>query len=259
MKLNKGHLKIVVKVGSAVLTNSNGNIRKKIIQQIADDIAIVNKNRQLILVSSGAISMGRKHLDLNKKISISESQALAAVGQIELMNAWKSAFKKHNINIAQILLTPKELQTRKDANNALKTIHTLHSHNTIPIVNENDTTATDEIQFGDNDLLAAKLAKLFKADLLILLSIVDGLFESFAKNNHTDKSILIKKITAINSKINQMAGEASKLGKGGMISKIEAAKIILKMGSELVITRGDIKHPISKLKHHSRSTWFSKK
>ena len=259
MKLRKNHSKIIVKIGSAVLTGDNGKIRKKIIQQIVDDIAVLKKkNRDLIIVSSGAISMGRKYIQLDKNLSLNESQALAAVGQIELMNTWRSAFKKYNIDIAQILLTPKEIQTRKDANNALKTIKTLHHHNVIPVVNENDTTATDEIQFGDNDLLAAKLSKLFKADLLILLSTVDGLYESFSNKNQELASTPIQTISKITPRIVKMAGKANKLGKGGMISKIEAARIVLKMGGELVITQGDVKNPILKLMQKSNATWFLK-
>ncbi len=258
MKLTNKHSRIVIKIGSGVLSNQKGQIRTQVIQEIANDIASINKNRKLIIVSSGAIAMGRKLINMHGDINLSESQALAAVGQIELMRSWKSAFQKHNIDIAQILLTPKEIQTRKDANTAIKTINTLHDHKVIPVVNENDTTATDEIQFGDNDLLSARLAKLFRADLLIMLSTVDGLHESFLNNGNLSQASLLKSVNKITPTIKKMAGRASQLGKGGMISKIEAAQLILGMNSELVITRGDTPDPITKLRRNSLSTWFKK-
>ena len=141
---------------------------------------------------------------------------------------------------------------------AYKTNNTLHDHKVIPVVNENDTTATDEIQFGDNDLLSARLAKLFRADLLIMLSTVDGLHESFLNNGNLSQASLLKSVNKITPTIKKMAGRASQLGKGGMISKIEAAQLILGMNSELVITRGDTPDPITKLRRNSLSTWFKK-
>ena len=156
-RLSKHHQKIIVKVGSAVLTDKHGRVRKKILSNIAQDIAAM-KNRQIILVSSGAIAIGKRFLNIKNVELIEESQALAAVGQLELIKSWKVAFRPHSIDVGQVLLTPKEIQTAKDARNALKTINQLHRFRVLPIVNENDTTATDEIQFGDNDLLAAKLA-----------------------------------------------------------------------------------------------------
>jgi len=173
-----------------------------------------------------------------------------------LIKAWKAAFSTHSIDVGQVLLTPKEIQTAKDARNALKTINQLHRFRVLPIVNENDTTATDEIQFGDNDLLAAKLAKIFKADLLIMLSAVEGLYESF--NDQINQSTVIRQVSKVTKDIYAMAGKASKSGKGGMTSKIEAAKIMLSMNSNMVITKGDAANPLLRLKKSMKSTWFNK-
>ena len=247
--------KIIVKVGSAVLTDEHGRVRKKILSNIAQDIAAL-KNRQIILVSSGAIAIGKRLLNIKNVELIEESQALAAVGQLELIKAWKAAFRAHSIDVGQVLLTPKEIQTAKDARNAIKTINQLHRFRVLPIVNENDTTATDEIQFGDNDLLAAKLAKIFKADLLIMLSAVEGLYESF--NDQTNQSTLIRQVSKLTKDIHAMAGKASKSGKGGMTSKIEAAKIMLSMNSNMVITKGDAANPLLRLQKSVPSTWFNK-
>ena len=223
---------------------------------IAQDIAAL-KNRQIILVSSGAIAIGKRLLNIKNVELIEESQALAAVGQLELIKAWKAAFSAHSIDVGQVLLTPKEIQTSKDARNALKTINQLHRFRVLPIVNENDTTATDEIQFGDNDLLAAKLAKIFKADLLIMLSSVEGLYESF--NGQTNQSTLIRQVSKVTKDIHAMAGKASKSGKGGMTSKIEAAKICQLAGSSMVIANGLHNNPITKIIEQNECTWFSPK
>jgi glutamate 5-kinase len=253
--LSKQHNKIIVKVGSAVLTDDQGRVKKKILDNIARDIASL-KDRKIILVSSGAIAIGKRLLNIEKINSIEESQALAAVGQLELIKAWKTAFKPYSLDVGQVLLTPKEIQTNKDAKNALKTINQLHDFKVLPIVNENDTTATDEIQFGDNDLLAAKLAKIFKADLLIMLSAVEGLYESF--DDAEKKLKLVRRVSRITKDIHAMAGKASKSGKGGMLSKIDAAKIMLSMNSDMVISKGDAINPLTRLKKSSSSTWFKK-
>ena len=253
--LSKQHNKIIVKVGSAVLTDDQGRVKKKILNNIARDIAAL-KNRKIVLVSSGAIAIGKRLLNIEKINSIQESQALAAVGQLELIKAWKLAFKPYSVDVGQVLLTPKEIQTNKDAKNGLKTIEQLHDFRVLPIVNENDTTATDEIQFGDNDLLAAKLAKIFKADLLIMLSAVEGLYELF--DDAEKKSKLVRRVSRITKDIHAMAGKASKSGKGGMTSKIDAAKIMLSLNSEMVISKGDAINPLMRLEKSSASTWFKK-
>ncbi|MGY8772879.1 MAG: glutamate 5-kinase, partial [Gammaproteobacteria bacterium] len=169
--------RIVVKIGSAVIVNPRGKIDHMFLANLAEDIASLRKkNKEVLIVSSGAIALGRKNISLPNNLSLAESQALAAHGQIELMIAWKKHLNKHDIHVGQILLTPRETELKISANNAKQTLAKLLDVGCLPIINENDSTATDEIRFGDNDLLAAKISNLFKADLLIVLSSVDGLY-----------------------------------------------------------------------------------
>tara|TARA_X000000950_G_C13715808_1_gene578100 strand:- start:62 stop:913 length:852 start_codon:yes stop_codon:yes gene_type:complete len=251
--------KIIIKVGSSLLTNTNGGVRKSILSNIVKDIAWLVKNKkQIIIVSSGAIAIGRGKLSISKNLSLNESQAVAARGQIELMTSWQNEFKKHKIHVAQILLSPQDTLNRKSSKNAQNTINTLWDLNCVPIINENDTTSTDEIKFGDNDILAAKIAKLIKAESLILLSNVDGLYESSPKDKL--ESNLIKDVKVISKKIKDMAGVASKHGKGGMISKIEAAEICTKSKCSVIITSGLKDAPIKNLMNkNNKSTYFHPK
>jgi glutamate 5-kinase len=255
LKISSKHKKIVIKVGSAVLSNNNGGIKKKVMLNIADDIAMLSKNKEVVLVSSGSIAMGKKILPKMYEMSLAESQAIAAIGQVDLMLAWKEVFKKFSLNVGQILLTPKEIETKKDRNNAIKTINQLHKFGVIPVINENDTTATDEIQFGDNDLLAANIAKILGADLLILLSSIDGLYDNFSDARSRK---IIREVNKINASVKKLAAGSGILGKGGMKSKIQAAEIMLKIGSEMVIANGDAKNPILALKKSLSGTWFKK-
>ena len=251
--------KIIIKVGSSLLTNSNGGVKKSILSNIVKDIVwLVKKKKQIIIVSSGAIAIGRGKLSINKKLSLSESQAIAARGQIELMTSWQREFKKHKIQVAQILLSPQDTLNKISSDNAINTINTLWDFNCVPIINENDTTSTDEIKFGDNDILAAKIAKLVKAKSLILLSNVDGLYEWSASDKL--KSKLIKEVKVISKKIKDMAGVASKYGTGGMISKIKAAEICTKSKCSVIITSGLKDNPIKSLiNRNNKSTYFHPK
>ena len=203
--------------------------------------------------------MGRKNLALSKDLALAESQALAAHGQIELMIAWKKHMNNHGIHIGQMLLTPKETELQVSAKNAQRTIAKLLEVGCLPIINENDSTATDEIKFGDNDLLASKVAKLTGADILIVLSTVDGLYASEEDVKARKLSSLIKEVSKITPRIRKMAGHASQMGKGGMISKIEAAEICLKNNCSMVITSGKKNQPIRSLSRNGRATWFVKK
>jgi len=175
------------------------------------------------------------------------------------MSAWKKHFKKYSIVIGQMLLTPKDTELKISSNNAKQTVQKLLEVGCLPIINENDSTATDEIKFGDNDLLAAKVAKLVGADLLVILSSVDGLYASEQALETKRPAELIKEVIKITPKIKKMAGHASDMGKGGMISKIEAAEICLKNKCAMVITSGKNKKPIKGLASRSKSTWFKKK
>jgi len=248
--------KFVIKIGSSLLTNARGGIRKSILKNVVEDIVWLIKNKkEVIIVSSGAISLGRSKLNLYDDLSLNESQAVAARGQIELMTAWKNEFKKHKLQVAQILLSPADIKNKKSSINATATIDNLINFKCIPIINENDTTSTDEIKFGDNDILAARIASLIKADHLILLSNVDGLYKEPPKNNKNDDLVL--EVKSITKKIKDMAGAASKLGKGGMVSKIKAAEICMKSKCSVIITSGLKNHPIKSLNNKkTKSTKF---
>ena len=252
----KNSKKLVIKIGSSLLTNSSGGIRKSILKSVVEDIVYLIKNKkEVIIVSSGAISLGKSKLNLHEDLSLNESQAVAARGQIELMTAWKNEFKKHKLQVAQILLSPADIKNKKSSINATATIENLTNFKCIPIINENDTTSTDEIKFGDNDILAARIASLIKADHLILLSNVDGLYKEPPKNNKNDDLVL--EVKSITKKIKDMAGAASKLGKGGMISKIKAAEICMKSKCSVIITSGLKENPIRSLNNKkTKSTKF---
>ena len=248
--------RVVVKVGSSLLTNMNSGIRRSVLDNIVGDISwLIKKNKEVIIVSSGAIAIGKGILSFKKELSLNESQAVAARGQIELITAWKNEFRKHKLQVAQILLTPSDTENKKTSDNAVATIENLISFKCIPIINENDTTSTDEIKFGDNDILASKISKLIKADHLILLSNVDGLYKEPPRNKKN--GVLISEIKSITKSIRDMAGTASRLGKGGMISKIKAAEICMKSKCSLIITSGLKKDPIKSLaRKTSKSTRF---
>ena len=248
--------RLAVKIGSSLLTNQKGGVNKSVLKNVVSDIVwLIDKNKEVIVVSSGAIALGRGQLKLQQELTLNESQAVAARGQIELITAWKNEFRKHKLQVAQILLTPSDTENKKTSDNAVATIENLISFKCIPIINENDTTSTDEIKFGDNDILASKISKLIKADHLILLSNVDGLYKEPPRNKKN--GVLISEIKSITKSIRDMAGTASRLGIGGMISKIKAAEICMKSKCSLIITSGLKKDPIKSLaRKTSKSTRF---
>lgn len=252
----KNSKRLVVKIGSSLITNPTGGIKKSTLKNVVQDIVwLLKQNKNVVVVSSGAIALGRGKLKLKNNLTLNESQAVAARGQIELMTAWKNEFKKYKLEVAQILLSPSDAENNKSSKNANATIENLINFKCIPIINENDTTSTDEIKFGDNDILASKIAKLIKADHLILLSNVDGLYKEPPKDNKNDDLVL--EVKSITKTIRDMAGNASKLGKGGMVSKIKAAEICMKSKCSVIITSGLKKEPIKSLnKNNSKSTRF---
>ena len=252
----KNSHKIVVKLGSSLLTNKRGGVNKAVLKNVVKDIVwLLNSKKEVIVVSSGAISLGRGKLNIKHDLTLNESQAVAARGQIELMTAWKNEFKKYKKQVAQILLSPSDIKNKKSSINAIATLENLLSFKCVPIINENDTTSTDEIKFGDNDILAAQIARLIKADHLILLSNVDGLYKEPPKTNKNDD--LVKEVKSITNKIRDMAGAASKLGKGGMVSKIKAAEICMKSKCSVIITSGLKNNPIKSLGNKkTKSTKF---
>ena len=255
----KNSKKLVIKIGSSLLTNSTGGINKSTLKNVVQDIVwLLKKNKEVVVVSSGAIALGRGKLKLKDELTLNESQAVAARGQIELMIAWKNEFKKHKLEVAQILLSPSDAENKKSSKNAIATIKNLINLKCVPIINENDTTSSDEIKFGDNDILASKIAKLIKADHLILLSNVDGLYKEPPRDNKNDDLVL--EVKSINKTIKDMAGNASKLGKGGMVSKIKAAEICMKSKCSVIITSGLKKNPIKSLaRQTTKSTRFISK
>ena len=249
--------KIVIKIGSSTLIDKNGKPRKIWLQEFSKDIKdLINKKKQVVIVSSGAIAMGCQHLKIKKNgLKVDKSQAISSVGQIELMNFYKKTFDKKNIIISQILLTLDDTEQRRRSINARRTIDNLLTMGIVPIVNENDTTATTEIKYGDNDRLAARVSQIISADCLILLSDVDGLYTDNPKKNKETK--LIKTVKEINENIKKYATKNENLyGSGGMKTKIEAAKICQLSGCYMSIANGNYLNPIKKIIKNKKCTWF---
>jgi len=247
---------IVVKIGSSLLID-NKKVRKKWLLEFSKDIReLIKDNKKIILVSSGAIAMGCKKLNLNKKnLKIDKSQAVASIGQIELMNLFSEIFVKQKINISQILLTLEDTEQRRRALNAKRTFDNLFQLGFVPIVNENDTIATSEIKYGDNDRLASRVAQISGADSLILLSDVNGLYTQNPKIYKNAK--LIKEIRSIDKDIEKIATKSiGEHGTGGMKTKIDAAKICQLAGCQMVIANGLLMRPITKIIKNNNCTWF---
>jgi len=258
------HLKnskiIVIKIGSSLLVNDKKKIRKKWLSSFAKDIQKLKSiNKKIIIVSSGAIALGCKKMNYNKKnLKLDKSQAVASIGQIELMNLFSQTFSKYKLNISQILLTLDDTEVRRRSINAKRTFENLFQLNYIPIVNENDTIATSEIKYGDNDRLASRVAQITNADTLILLSDVDGLFTKNPKIFKNAK--LIKKINNLNKDIQNINIKGiTEFGSGGMNTKIDAAKICNLAGCNMVIANGLYLNPISLIEKNNNCTWFISK
>lgn len=251
--------RVVIKIGSALLVDSaTGQPARAWLAALADDVADARKSgQQVLIVSSGAIALGRRALGLAKTSRLEEKQAAAAAGQARLMGAYEEAFARHNIPVAQALLTPDDTERRRRWLNARATLETLLNLGAVPIVNENDTVATAEIRYGDNDRLAARAAQMISADALILLSDIDGLYE---RDPRVDPSALfVPEVRDINATIEAMAGgvnTAAGVGSGGMRTKIEAAKIATRAGCAVAITKGAEFNPLARLKASARATWF---
>ncbi|NBR95400.1 MAG: glutamate 5-kinase [Proteobacteria bacterium] len=239
--------RIVIKIGSALLVK-NQEISLKWLQCLADNIIDLKKqHKQIVIVTSGAVALGKSLLKIiQPEISISQKQALASVGQIKLMSHYQQVFTKHQQQVAQILVTANDCNTRNSYLNCSNTIATLLENNIIPIINENDSIATQEIKFGDNDRLAARIAQMINADLLILFSDIDGLYNKNPKINAD--ATLIKQVAQITSEIEAMAtGTSSQVGTGGMITKIMAAKMAMQSQCSTIITNGESAGCLQKL------------
>jgi len=250
--------RIVVKVGSALLVDADkGRLNRSWLESFAADVARLHRRGQeVILVSSGAIALGRRHLGLGKgKLRLEESQAAAAVGQIRLAHAYKELLDAHGITVAQVLLTLGDTEQRRRYLNARGTLNTLLSLKAIPVINENDTVATAEIRYGDNDRLAARVAQMVGADCLVLLSDIDGLYTANPKDEPL--ATLIPRVLEITAEIEAMAGGAAGLmGSGGMQTKIAAAKIAVGAGCHLCIAKGAHQYPLKRIEEGARCTWF---
>jgi glutamate 5-kinase len=250
--------RIVVKIGSSLLVDRvSGELKSGWLATLADDVAhLVREGRQVILVSSGAIALGRHALGFAKGVlELEKSQAAAAVGQISLAGAYRDVFKAHGLAAAQLLLTLGDTEERRRYLNARQTIDTLLNERAVPVVNENDTVATAEIRYGDNDRLSARVASMASADCLVLLSDIDGLYT--APPGSRGDAQLIAEVRQITPEIEAMAGGAgTELSRGGMVTKIEAGKIALASGTHMVITSGTVAHPLRALAQGAPCTWF---
>ncbi|MCB1622949.1 MAG: glutamate 5-kinase [Pseudomonadales bacterium] len=250
--------RIVVKVGSALLVDSaTGRINRNWLQTVVQDLIQLRKRGQeVVLVSSGAIALGRRHLSLPAGLlRLEESQAAAAVGQIALAHTYKELLESAQITVAQVLLTLGDTEQRRRYLNARATLNALLALGALPVINENDTVATAEIRYGDNDRLAARVAQMVSADCLVLLSDVDGLFA--ADPARDANAAFIARVDEITPAIEAMAGgSVSNVGSGGMVTKLLAAKIAVSAGCAMCIASGHHEHPLARIENGERSTWF---
>ena len=240
--LIKNSKKIVIKLGSSTVVDNKGKFKKKWVSSLIKDIKKYKGKSDLVIVSSGAIALGQNYLKLKKKkIKLEMSQAIAAVGQIHLAGEFQKLFDKNKIKTGQILISPDDTEQRRRALNIRRTFDNLFKLKAIPIVNENDTTATAEIKYGDNDRLAARVAQIIGADTLIILSDVDGLYDKSKKK-------IIKIVTKIDSSINALIDNKKNLyGSGGITTKLDAARICINAGCHMFIGNGKKNNPINNM------------
>jgi glutamate 5-kinase len=251
--------RLVVKIGSALLVDDEtGAIRRAWLDALADDVAAARaRGQEVVLVSSGAIAVGRRHLCLTGPVlKLEEKQAAAATGQIRLAHAYQETLARHRITVAQILLTLDDTEERRRHLNARSTLATLLRLGTVPVINENDTVATSEIRFGDNDRLAARVAAMISADTLVLLSDIDGLYTADPRRDPAAR--LIPEVREITPEIEAMAGQAPPgYSSGGMVTKLAAARIALAAGCRMVIADGRRMNPLAAVAAgRAAATWF---
>tara|TARA_Y100001970_G_scaffold224255_1_gene276336 strand:+ start:520 stop:1608 length:1089 start_codon:yes stop_codon:yes gene_type:complete len=244
--------KIVIKLGSSTIVDSKGRFKNEWIKSLIKDIKTYKKNKNFVIVSSGAIALGQKYLRIKKrKLKIEMSQAIAAVGQIHLAGEFQKVFEKNSFKTGQILISLDDTEQRRRALNVKRTFENLFKLNAIPIVNENDTTATSEIKYGDNDRLAARVAQIIGADTLIILSDVDGLYDN------TKKKKLIKEVKIIDKNIYSLSDKKiNSYGSGGIETKLDAAKICINSGCKMYLANGKVKNPIKNMIKNKIFTCF---
>ena len=246
---------IVLKLGSSTVVDGRGKFKKKWVTSLIKDIQKYGKNKKFVIVSSGAIALGQKYLKINKKkIKLDMSQAIAAVGQIHLASEFQKLFERYKIKTGQILISPDDTEQRRRALNVRRTFDNLFKLNAIPIVNENDTTATAEIKYGDNDRLAARVAQIIGADTLIILSDVDGLYDL------SNKKKIIKTVNIIDEKINSLIdNKKNNYGSGGISTKLDAAQICMNSGCHMLLANGNKDYPIKNIVKNKIYTHFTPK
>ncbi|WP_109574450.1 glutamate 5-kinase [Aminobacter sp. AP02] len=253
----KNYKRITVKIGSALLVDRSAGLKREWLASMADDIAaLAEGGADVLVVSSGAIALGRTILGLGKRaLKLEESQAAAAVGQIALSGAWAEELGRKGLKSGQILVTLGDTEERRRYLNARATISTLLKMNAVPVINENDTVATSEIRYGDNDRLAARVATMMGSDLLVLLSDIDGLYTAPPARDPDAKFIPV--VDRITPDIEAMAGAAaSELSRGGMRTKLDAGKIATAAGTAMIITAGTRLSPLMAIERGERATYF---
>lgn len=254
--------RIVVKVGSSLLVDAAaGGLKRDWLEGLAEDLASLHRGqggepRDILVVSSGSIALGRAVLKLPAgALKLEEAQGAAAVGQIALARSWSEVMSAHGITAGQVLVTLGDTEERRRYLNARSTISRLLEWRCVPVINENDTVATSEIRYGDNDRLAARVATMMSADLLVLLSDVDGLYDKPPGAGGGAK--LVPVVQRITPEIEAMAGvSASETARGGMVTKIEAGKIATTAGTHMVIASGRVMHPLKRIAEGAPCTWF---
>ncbi len=250
--------RIVIKIGSALLVHDrDGNLDRAWLEALADDVAACRgRGQDVVIVSSGAIAVGRRRLGLPaRRLKLEEKQAAAAIGQIGLARAYQDALARHGVAVAQILLTLGDTEERRRYLNARETIETLLRLGAVPVINENDSVATAEIRYGDNDRLAARVAQMASAEALILLSDIDGLYQADPRRHPGAR--FVPEVRAITRGVEDMAGEGGTAdASGGMATKLLAAKIAVAAGCHLVIADGRPRHPLTQMIEGARCTWF---
>ena len=247
--------KIVLKLGSSTVVDSKGSFKKKWVTSLIKDIQKYGANKNFVIVSSGAIALGQKYLKIKKKkIKLEMSQAIAAIGQIHLAGEFQKLFDKYKIKTGQILISPDDTEQRRRAINVRRTFDNLFKLNAIPIVNENDSTATAEIKYGDNDRIAARVAQIIGADILIIFSDVDGLYDKSKSKR------IVKNIKLIDDKVISLIEKTkNNYGSGGIVTKLDAAKICMNSGCHMFIANGKKDNPISNMIKNEKFTHFSPK
>jgi glutamate 5-kinase len=250
--------RIIVKIGSALLVDdASGDLRRQWLEALVEDVQRCRgRGQEVLIVSSGAVAVGRRHLGLvGRPLKLEEKQAAAATGQIRLAHAYLEALGRHGITVAQILLTPEDTENRRRHLNARATLEQLLALGAVPVINENDTVATSELRFGDNDRLAARVAQMISADTLVLLSDIDGLYTADPKRDRAARHI--PEVTELTPDIEEMASDApAGYSSGGMVTKLAAARIAMGAGCRMVIARGETMHPLSAIEGGAPATWF---